>query len=78
VYFDGTFVEHQGYLYMLFGAIEDLLRIASPGRKTYSQLGIMSFVVAPGPQLNGFLPGWTIEHEKRMIIIFCERQTNDN
>ena len=64
VHFDGTFVQHQGHWYMIFGAIEDPLRIASPGKKGYSQLGIMSSVVAPGPQFNGVFPGWIAERQK--------------
>jgi hypothetical protein len=60
-HFDGTFVWHRRHWYMLFGAIEDPLRIASPGKKAYSQLGIMSSVAAPGPYFHGQLPGWTAE-----------------
>lgn len=60
-HFDGTFVWHRRHWYMLFGAIEDPQRIASPGKKGYSQLGLMSSVHAPGPQFHGHLPGWSVE-----------------
>ena len=63
VHFDGTFVQHQGYWYMIFGAIEDPLRIATPGKKKYSQLALMSSVTAPGPQFNTVLPGWLSERQ---------------
>jgi hypothetical protein len=58
VHFDGTFVRHREHWYMLFGAIEDPLRIATPGKKGYSQLGIMSSASAPGAYFSGHLPGW--------------------
>ncbi len=60
-HFDGTFVWHQRHWYMLFGAIEDPLRIASPGKKTYSQLGIMTSVAAPAAYFSGHLPGWVAD-----------------
>lgn len=61
VHFDGTFTQHRGHWYMLFGAIEDPLKIASPGRKAYSQLGLMASVAAPGAYFSGHLPGWIAE-----------------
>ncbi|WP_438480550.1 hypothetical protein [Oleiharenicola lentus] len=60
-HFDGTFVKHRAHWYMLFGAIEDPQRIASPGKKGYSQLGIMSSVAAPGAYFSACLPGWLAE-----------------
>src|SRR5690606_14443792 len=59
VHFDGTFVNHNGLWYMIFGAIEGPMGV---GRKTYSQLGIMSSINAPGPYFNGHLPGWMNEN----------------
>lgn len=62
VHFDGTFVWHRSHWYLLFGAIEDPRRIASPGKKGYSQLGLMTAASAPGAYFSGHLPGWLAEH----------------
>ena len=58
VHFDGTFVGHRGHWYMLFGVIESPMRA---GLKHWSQLGIMSSVMAPGAYFDGFFPGWMLE-----------------